>query len=155
LTVTKATTATITSIAVSPAGSSATQGSTVQFTAIGTYSDGTTSNVTTTCTWASSSTGVATINTGGLATAVSAGTTTISAAVGSIRGSTGLTVQTASSSAHTDVLTYKNDLSRSGLNSSETVLTTANVNSTNFGLKFRLAADGLMFGQPLYASQVP
>ena len=155
LTVTKATTATITSIAVSPAGSSATQGSTVQFRAIGTYSDGTTRNVTTTCTWASSSTGVATINTGGLATAVSAGTTTISAAVGSIRGSTGLTVQTASSSAHTDVLTYKNDLSRSGLNSSETVLTTANVNSTNFGLKFRLAADGLMFGQPLYASQVP
>jgi hypothetical protein len=46
-----------------------------------------------------------------------------------------ITVQTGPS-AHTDVLTYKNNLSRTGLNSTETQLTIANVNSAGFGLKF-------------------
>jgi hypothetical protein len=39
---------------------------------------------------------------------------------------------------------------RTGLNSSETVLTPANVNSTQFGKLFSLPVDGQLFAQPLY-----
>ena len=51
---------------------------------------------------------------------------------------------------HTSVLTYKNDVARSGANLSETLLTTANVNSTDFGLYRMLATDGKVDAQPLY-----
>jgi len=54
----------------------------------------------------------------------------------------------------TDVTTYKNDISRSGLNSTETTLTTANVNSSSFGLLHNLAVDGKVDAQPLYLSQL-
>jgi hypothetical protein len=65
-----------------------------------------------------------------------------------------LTVQAAAAPKGTDVLTYKNDLNRSGLNSSETALTLANVTSANFGLLRNLAVDGKVDAQPLYASQL-
>ncbi|MGH3429638.1 MAG: hypothetical protein ACRDQZ_19065, partial [Mycobacteriales bacterium] len=48
------------------------------------------------------------------------------------------------------MLTYKNDLARTGRNLTETVLTTANVNSTDFGLFRMLATDGKVDAQPLY-----
>ena len=54
----------------------------------------------------------------------------------------------------TDVTTYKNDISRSGLNSTETTLTTANVNSSSFGLLHNLSVDGKVDAQPLYLSQL-
>jgi hypothetical protein len=54
----------------------------------------------------------------------------------------------------TDVTTYKNDVSRSGLNSTETTLTTANVNSSSFGLLRNLSVDGRVDAQPLYLSQL-
>lgn len=54
----------------------------------------------------------------------------------------------------TDVTTYKNDVSRSGLNSTETTLTTANVNSSSFGLLRNLNVDGRVDAQPLYLSQL-
>jgi chitodextrinase len=60
----------------------------------------------------------------------------------------------AASTTHTDVLTYKNDLARTGQNTTETILTPANVNSANFGLLRTLPADGAVFAQPLYVSQV-
>ncbi len=50
----------------------------------------------------------------------------------------------------TDILTYKYDVSRSGLNATESVLTTANVNATSFGLLRFLPADGKVDAQPLY-----
>ncbi len=80
------------SIAVTPANPTATVGGTQQFTATGTYADSSTQNVTSQVTWASTSTGVATINAAGLATAAGAGTTTIRATLGSVNGSTTLTV---------------------------------------------------------------
>ncbi len=52
----------------------------------------------------------------------------------------------------TNVLTYKNDLLRSGLNSTETVLTPANVMSAKFGLLRNLAVDSAVDAQPLYVS---
>src|SRR5258708_26854527 len=90
------TAATLTSIAVTPANPSLPLGLTQQFTATGTFSDSTTQDLTTQVTWSSSSPGVATIsNAGGskgLATSVAAGTTIITATLGSVSGNTTLTV---------------------------------------------------------------
>ena len=52
----------------------------------------------------------------------------------------------------TDIPTYKYDAARSGANLSESVLTTANVNSGSFGLLRMLRVDGHVDAQPLYLS---
>jgi len=54
----------------------------------------------------------------------------------------------------TDVTTYKNDLSRSGQNLSESALTPTTVTSSNFGLLRMLRVDGRVDAQPLYLSQL-
>ena len=87
-------TTTLTSIALAPANPSILTAASQQFTATGTYSDGSTQNITSQATWRSSNTGVATVTAGGLATGVSAGTTTISAALAGVTNSTVLTVLT-------------------------------------------------------------
>jgi hypothetical protein len=70
------------SVQVTPASQSLTVGQTAQFTAVATYGNAShpsTQNVTGTVTWSSSVPAVATISASGVATAVSAGTTTITA----------------------------------------------------------------------------
>jgi len=52
------------------------------------------------------------------------------------------------------VLTYHNDNLRTGQNLAETILTTANVNSGQFGLLFTLPVDGEVYAQPLYVPSV-
>lgn len=52
----------------------------------------------------------------------------------------------------TDVVTYKNDLARTGQNLTEKTLTTANVNSSSFGKLRFLSTDGKVDAQPLYLS---
>ena len=59
-------------------------GLSLQFTATGTYSDGSTSDITSKVTWRSSDTNKATISSTGLATGVSAGTTDISASMSGV-----------------------------------------------------------------------
>ncbi len=54
----------------------------------------------------------------------------------------------------TDVLTYKYDLSRSGLNPTESLLTPANVAPATFGLLRVLSVDGKVDAQPLYVSKL-
>lgn len=56
--------------------------------------------------------------------------------------------------AQNDVLTQHNDNTRSGLNTNETLLTPANVNLNTFGKLFTQSVDGIIVGQPLYASNV-
>ena len=70
---------TLTSVAVTPASASIAAGATQQFTATGMYSDNSTKDLTSSVTWASSSTSVATIAASGLATAVATGSTNITA----------------------------------------------------------------------------
>ncbi|WP_174237995.1 Ig-like domain-containing protein, partial [Granulicella sp. L56] len=83
---------TLVSIAVTPANASFMAGSTTQYTAIGTYSNGSTQNLTSSVTWTSTNPAIATINSAGLATAVASGTTTIQTTSGAVSGSTNLTV---------------------------------------------------------------
>ncbi|MDG0023341.1 pyrrolo-quinoline quinone [Trinickia sp. Y13] len=54
----------------------------------------------------------------------------------------------------TDVLTYHNDLARTGQYLAETTLTPSNVKAAQFGKVAFLAADGKVDAQPLYVSNV-
>jgi hypothetical protein len=65
-----------------------------------------------------------------------------------------LTVNASSSGGSTDVVTHHYDVSRSGVNSTETLLTTSNVNSTTFGKVGEFAVDGQIDGQALFLSQL-
>src|ERR1700730_17310729 len=55
----------------------------------------------------------------------------------------------------TDILTNRGDNARTGLNSTETILTPANVSSPSFGLRYNNPVDGPVFAQPLYVSNQP
>jgi RHS repeat-associated protein len=85
-------TATLTAIAIQPAAATLIIGQTRQLIAVGTYSDGSTANVTASATWSSSDNAIATVSASGNASAVAAGTATITAAIGSISGTAELTV---------------------------------------------------------------
>ena len=84
---------TLTSMTVTPANPSIVVGGTQQFAATGTYSDGSTQNITSLAMWVSSNAVVANVNTSGLATGASAGATTISATLAGVTGSALLAVQ--------------------------------------------------------------
>ncbi len=87
---------TLTSIAVTPASTTVQPGDSKIFTATGSYSDGSTANLTATATWTSSMPQVATVvsNTG-VASAVAVGSTLITASANGKSGSATLTVTTA------------------------------------------------------------
>lgn len=90
--------ATLVSIAVTPPNPSIAKGATQQFTATGRFSDSTTQDLTATATWTSLDTTKAMINSSGLSTAISAGTTTITATSGGIVGTNTLTINNATGS---------------------------------------------------------
>jgi uncharacterized protein YjdB len=85
-------TATLTSIAVTPAMPTLAMGATQQLSATGTYSDGSNKDLTAMVTWTSGTAANATVSTGGLVTGVAKGTSMITAAMGTIMGSTTVTV---------------------------------------------------------------
>jgi uncharacterized protein YjdB len=82
----------LTTISISPATASFSAGSTQQFTATGTYSDGTTADVTSTSAWAVADKTVATISPSGLATGLASGSTSVTAKLGATTGTATLTV---------------------------------------------------------------
>lgn len=79
-------------ISISPDGLTLPTGITQQFTVTAEYADGSSQDLTSGVAWTSSAPGVATIDTTGLATLLTGGTTTIAAAVGSLSDSIVLTV---------------------------------------------------------------
>ncbi len=87
--------ATLQSISVSPADASIPNGKTQQFAATGTYSDGTTQPLNSGLAWSSDTHAVATINSGGVATAHGGGLCAVTATTSGISGSTTLTVTAA------------------------------------------------------------
>jgi 6-phosphogluconolactonase (cycloisomerase 2 family)/urocanate hydratase len=93
-TVLTVTPATLVSIGVTPPNPSIASGLTSQFTATGVYTDNSTQNLTASAAWTSSNTSVASVSnaTHGLATALSPGPVTITAASGTVSGTTSLTV---------------------------------------------------------------
>ena len=92
----KVTNAALVSLAVSPPSATIPKGTSQQFSAVGTYSDQSTQDLTATATWSSSNVGTATIGTGmmnpGLAFGVAAGMATLTAASGQVSGTATLTV---------------------------------------------------------------
>ena len=87
---------TLTSISVTPTNPTIAIGANQQFTAFANYSNGTTLNVTNAVNWTSATPAVAVIVNGtGLATGIAAGTSLITATMGSSSGNTLLTVQAA------------------------------------------------------------
>ena len=54
----------------------------------------------------------------------------------------------------TNVLTYHNDLARTGQNLTETTLTHARLNPSSFGKLFSVPVDGKVDAQPLYVSRL-
>src|ERR1700688_4046338 len=93
------------------------------------------------------------------ATALSDSGSSFAVAVSDANGSTTsrsaqLLVVSGAKPAGTDVLTYKNDPSRTGQNLAESTLTPANVTSASFGLLRNLMVDGKVDAQPLYVSQL-
>jgi len=93
-TITK-TTSSLNSISITPSNPSIAVNATEQFTATGNYSDGSTANLSSSATWASSNQADATVNGTGVATGAGAGSATITASVSGVTGSTTLTVTAA------------------------------------------------------------
>ncbi|MBJ6727384.1 DUF3443 family protein [Geomesophilobacter sediminis] len=119
------TAATLTSVAITPTNPTLALGGTQQFTATGTFTDRTTRDLTSSVTWSSSNTNVATISnaagSNGKATPVAAGTVTITAAMaisqplnGTISISTQLTVSGTSSTSNVVAITVNGSLCSSG-----------------------------------------
>jgi uncharacterized protein YjdB len=84
--------ATLTGVSVSPNVASVSVSSTVAFKAMGSYSDGTTQDLTSTAQWSSSDSSIAGVTAPGVAMGMASGSTTISAQSGGFSGSANLTV---------------------------------------------------------------
>jgi hypothetical protein len=78
----------------------------------------------------------------------------VSNAIGTATSSAAVLTVNPAPPATTDVLTYHNDIGRTGQNLTETTLTIANVNSSTFGKLGLYSTDGLVDSEPLYASNV-
>ena len=92
-----------------------------------------------------------------LLTAAGSSTVSFTGTAGSLvhSSSLALTVQAAPTANAPDVTTYHYDVARDGLNARETILTPANVNSTQFGKIGFYAVDSKVDGEPLYLANVP
>ena len=78
----------------------------------------------------------------------------VSNSLGNVTSNTATLTVTATTTGSTDVVTHHYDVSRSGVNSTETALTTSNVSQATFGKVGEFAVDGQIDGQALFLSQL-
>lgn len=142
------------SVAVSPSSQSLSVGQSVQLTATGTFGNAkhpSTQNITSSVTWSSSLPTVATVTSSGVVTAVSPGTTSITAGAtafnGPISSSAVVTVQGASTS------TGGSSTSGSGSGSSSGSGSTGNTGSGANILSLTIIPSGIVFGQLTQSGQ--
>jgi hypothetical protein len=81
-------------------------------------------------------------------------TVVVSNAIGAATSTPATLTVNAAAPATTDVLTYHNDVARTGQNLTETTLTTSNVTTAKFGKLGFYSVDGLVDAEPLYAANV-
>jgi hypothetical protein len=140
------------SLAVSPTGRSIGKGQSIAFRAVGYFSDGTPKDLTDAVTWSSSVPTVAEISSRGVAAGqqvTATSSTIIRASLDTISSATSLAV-TPDANGFPGVLTYRNDLTRTGQNLNESILKPHNVNKYTFGKLFSIPVDGYLYAQPLY-----
>jgi uncharacterized protein YjdB len=140
-------------VSVSPNPASFLVGATQQFTATATPVGGSPIDVTATAQWSTANGAVATVASGGLATGVAAGSTTVTASYNGITANAAITV-TIPANAGVNIPTWHVDNNRSGLNSRETSLTPTNVAAGTFGKLFSYLVDGYAYAEPLLISNV-
>ena len=140
-------------VSVSPNTATFAIGATQQFTATATPAGGSPTDVTATAQWSTANGAVATIASGGLATGVAAGSTTVTASYNGITANAAITV-TVPANAGVNIPTWHVDNNRSGLNSRETSLTPTNVAAGTFGKLFSYLVDGYAYAEPLLISNV-
>jgi hypothetical protein len=143
----------LTSISVTPSGASIAAGATQQFTAMASYNNGLTANVSSTASWTAAIPAVATINSSGLSTGVAAGSSMVTASLSGISGNASLKV-TATISGVANVPMWHYDAQRSGLNPNEVSLSLASVTPQSFGKLFSYLLDGYEYAQPLLVSNL-
>ena len=139
LTTTVTPTSTLSSITIAPASPANLKvGSNQQFSATGTYSDGSTADITSKVTWASDTTSAATISSSGLATSVAPGDANITATMAGITSSPiTLTVVSAYEGSATGTwsgtITYNNEVRNVGGNLTESIDASGNVTGSITG----------------------
>jgi hypothetical protein len=108
------------SLTISPSNPSIAIGSGQQFTATGTFSDGSQQNVTAPVTWSSSNSSTVLIGTGslglqGYAAGAASGTATITGTLGSVSASTSVTVQSSTTTTTPNILTVSPSTATGGM----------------------------------------
>lgn len=137
---------TLVSIKVSPDPTTVNVGETIQLTAIGTYSDNSTSDLTSNATWASSDDTVATVNASGLVTGVAIDDpVTITATDNTITGTTTVQVQSAAEQPVIDFLSPDRQISLQtidvhGINIRDTILSSGDP-ATGTTIRFMKGVD--------------
>ncbi len=109
-------------IAVTPPNPSIAVGTREQFAAMGSYTDGSTLDLTETATWNSFTQGVATISAFGLASGVGVGQTNIQATVGLVSNSTILTISSSGLGFAGDLATARNAQTETLLNNGKVLI---------------------------------